>query len=374
MLFGHPKMDTHRLGDTERRLVNAVGSDYEWVPRCGTRVFRLPAARVFYLLGRHAIAAAAKECLGFGGRLWLPQYFCSHTCSAIAGAGIRTAVYVDNPLRAEPDWNTLQASPGDAVLFVNFFGVRGQVAVAAWQEKHSHVAAIEDHSHDPFSTWAHQSRAAFAIASLRKTIPIPDGGVLWSPATRRLPSKPGTGAWTGSGLKLAAMIYKRDYLTAAVEDEELFQALRRLQTTGDEAQSSEPMSTISPWSLEYVCRGVSVTLRNRRQENVRLFVEHAKGLSFSSFGCRLGYTSWPEGHCPFNPLLVFRDEYTRNLCRDHLVENRVYAPIHWPNQPGIPAPDGGTQYLLTIPLDFRCTADDVHRVLNVLAAFVSKLD
>ena len=135
--------------------------------------------------------------------------------------------------------------------------------------------------------------------------------------------------------------------------------------------SDEPISSISPWSFEYVCRGVSVKLRAQREKNVRLFVELAEGAIVSNSVLRLGYTRWADGQCPFNPLLVFRDERIRDLCKDHLVANGVYAPIHWPDQSGIPAADGGKEFLLTIPLDFRCTAEGVHRVLNVLAAFVT---
>lgn len=352
--------------------MRSIGSEFEWTPLIGGPANALPIQRILFLLGRHAIVAAARECLGFGRRLWLPQYFCSHTTEAISATGIPTAIYVDHPLRKEPDWSTLQPSPGDAVLFVNYFGVRGQEAFLAWQEAHRHVAAIEDHSHDPFSAWAHQSRAAFAIASLRKTIPIPDGGMLWSPAMRRLPSEPRPGAFTGSALKLAAMIYKRDYLLAAAEDELLFQAMRRLQTAGDEALSEEPISSISPWSFEYIDRGVSANLRVQREENVRLFVKAAQRVICSSSDFQLGFVSWPEGHCPFNPLLVFRDEYSRQLCKDHLVANRVYAAIHWPGQAGIPAADGGLEYLLTIPFDFRCSAEVVRRVLDVLEAFTRR--
>lgn len=352
--------------------MRSIGSEFEWTPLGGGPASALPSQRILFLLGRHAIVAAARECLGFGRRLWLPQYFCTHTSDAISAAGIPTAVYLDHPLRAAPDWSSLQPNAGDAVLFVNYFGVRRQAAFFAWQADYSHVAVIEDHSHDPFSAWAHHSRAAFAIASLRKTIPIPDGGMLWSPMMRRLPREPKPGVWAGSGLKLAGMIYKRDYLAANAEDEELFQAIRCLQTAGDEGLSDEPISSISPWSWEYIRRGVSVNLRVQRETNVRLFVELAEGILDSSAGLRLGFTCWPEGHCPFNPLLVFPDEHTRKLCRDHLVANRVYAPIHWPGQPGIAAADGGLEYLLTVPLDFRCTADDVQRVLEVLAAFVSR--
>jgi hypothetical protein len=355
-----------------RATMRSIGSEFEWTPLGGGPTHALPSQRLLFLLGRHAIEAAARECLGAGRRLWLPQYFCSHTADAISAARIPTATYLDHPLRGEPEWCSLRPSPGDAVLFVNYFGVRRQASFGAWQEEHNQIAVIEDHSHDPFSAWAYQSRAAFAIASLRKTVPIPDGGMLWSPAMRRLPSEPRPGTFTGSGLKLAAMIVKRDYLTSAADDEALFQAMRRLQTAGDEALSEESISSISPWSFEYVGHGVSTNLRVQREENVRLFVELAQRVISNSSDFRLGYTSWPEGHCPLNPLLVFRDEYTRNLCKNHLVGNRVYAPIHWPGQAGIPAADGGQEYLLTIPLDFRCSARDVRRVLDLLEAFTRR--
>ena len=75
----------------------------------------------------------------------------------------------------EPRWETIGAGRGDAVLAVNFFGAgtgtgwADQRAAADW-------LLVEDHSHDPFSPWAVGSNADFAFSSLRKTLPVPDGG------------------------------------------------------------------------------------------------------------------------------------------------------------------------------------------------------
>ena len=73
------------------------------------------------------------------------------------------------------------------MLAVNFFGIRKGKAWQDWLSQHKDIILIEDHTHDPFSTWAQQSTAHYAMASLRKTLPIPDGAILWSPQKMSLP-------------------------------------------------------------------------------------------------------------------------------------------------------------------------------------------
>ena len=74
----------------------------------------------------------------------------------------------------------------DVVLAVNYFGVRAGEPWQQWREKHACVL-LEDHSHDPVSGWAQSSRADYAFSSLRKTMPVPDGAILWSPLGHPLP-------------------------------------------------------------------------------------------------------------------------------------------------------------------------------------------
>jgi hypothetical protein len=73
---------------------------------------------------------------------------------------------------------------------------------------------IEDHSHDLLAPRALESRADYAIASLRKTLPLPDGGVVWSPRDRSVPPELSiTGQHASSALlRLSGMILKRDDL------------------------------------------------------------------------------------------------------------------------------------------------------------------
>jgi hypothetical protein len=69
---------------------------------------------------------------------------------------------------------------------MNYFGLRTPPDL----ELPEGVEVLEDHSHDPVSAWAEQSSADFCLASLRKTLPINDGGALWSPVGHRLPPAP----------------------------------------------------------------------------------------------------------------------------------------------------------------------------------------
>ncbi len=86
---------------------------------------------------------------------------------------------------------TLQPRAGDAILAVDYFGARHGAAWRAFQAGRQDTLLIEDHSHDPQSTWATSSTADYAFASLRKTMPISDGAILWSPRGRALPADAG---------------------------------------------------------------------------------------------------------------------------------------------------------------------------------------
>ena len=111
---------------------------------------------------------------------------------------------------------------GDAIFWVNFFGLGIKPPfgfVPDW------VEIIEDHTHDPWSVWAYESTANWCVASLRKTLPLGNGGVLWSPAGHPLPSaSPVTPERHTAALEkfLAAMLLKKRYLWHAFDPEKRF--------------------------------------------------------------------------------------------------------------------------------------------------------
>ena len=124
--------------------------------------------------GRHALRAL----LAWGSRaqgwrrLLIPSYFCQDVVPAVKSE-VDVAVYEHAPTELRPEscrgrrWRC--RSRGCDLWDAPAHEIRGSPVV------------VEDHSHDPSSPWAASSSAHYAVASLRKTMPLPDGGVLWSP-------------------------------------------------------------------------------------------------------------------------------------------------------------------------------------------------
>lgn len=91
-------------------------------------------------------------------KLWLPSYICGEVIDALDS--IEVAFYKDHPL-LHPAGLPGRVKDGEAVLRVNFFGLRG-----AEEAERSQGEVIEDHTHDPLGPWARASRATYAFASL----------------------------------------------------------------------------------------------------------------------------------------------------------------------------------------------------------------
>ena len=111
-------------------------------------------------------------------RMWMPEYFCYEVIATIAKqTGIEIVYYLDLP--KGNDGMMVEALPyqnGDVLFRVNYFGMRDFRS-----NKNIPIPVIEDHSHDLLGHWALYSDADWCIASLRKTLPLPEGGMMWSP-------------------------------------------------------------------------------------------------------------------------------------------------------------------------------------------------
>ena len=106
-------------------------------------------------------------------RIWMPDYFCYEVIDTIKEqTGIEVMFYEDNPLH-EAQVENLPFKDGDVLLRMNFFGMRGLRS-----NKKILCPVIEDHSHDPFGHWALYSDADWCISSIRKILPLPEGGMM----------------------------------------------------------------------------------------------------------------------------------------------------------------------------------------------------
>jgi hypothetical protein len=296
-------------------------------------------------------------------RLWLPSYYCQPVVAAFLSAGLEGRLYPDLPDRAVPSCQGLTASPNDVVLTVNYFGLRSSCDLPI--DLPDGVVVIEDHTHDPWSAAAHNSSADYCFASLRKTVPVPDGGVLWASEGRPLPpAPPSTESRSRAAyLKLTAMALKAMFLKGQPIDKDDYRSIFLL---GETEMGVGPSAAPSPYTQSYLGAFRPVEWRRARRANFNAFAAHAS----DGPRCRLLLPS--SSDCSPNLcVLVFERPNDRARVREELVREKVYPAVHWPMER--PALSGTTtadrslaERALSLHCDPRYDPRDMERVADIL--------
>ncbi len=346
-----------------------VGSEFHWdpaaLPIAGSAPEPLlPRRAELFATGCGALGAMLRR-LAPRGRLHMPSFFCMGVAEALS-ADVPIAWYRHLPDGQGPRLATPRAAPGDVVLAQNLFGRDDREPWDAWARTHPGVTVVEDHSHDPFSDWARTSTAPYAVASLRKTLPLPDGGLLWSPRGLDVPAPSGPES-PGAHLKLAAMLLKQAWLGGRAVPKDGFRALQqRGESTllGSAGPASALTATVLPLLDLAGLRAAST--RNARE----LIAALAAG---PSRPWRI-LTGGPAGAAPFRVQVLCASAGVRDALLAHLAGHGIFAPVHWrQDRTGVWSGDEAAADLaariLTVPVDHRCEPGDVRRVAEVLAAF-----
>ena len=347
------------------------GSDFHWiglpsVPDAG-RAHPVPwASGLLLSSGRDALRLVLSTGMRSRGwrRLWVPEYFCQQVTAALVRPGLELRLYADSPLYPAPPLP--DASPGDAVLVVNYFGLRSATRVAPSDG----VDIIEDHSHDPTSSWAGSSSADFCVASLRKTLPIPDGGVVWSPRGHRLPAAPRivNQRKRATASKLAGMLLKAMYL----DNHDIERATyRALLVEGEQALHVPAVSGIGDVSRALVSAWPLRAWREARRRNHALLATRLAGVE----GLRV---LMPDGEdtVPFSCVVLAESADRRERMRKWLIANRVFPAVLWPLDDTVLAVGvearGISRRILSIHCDGRYDASDIGRVADLVSGVADR--
>lgn len=340
------------------------GSDFHYIsPRgIGENTLRdfFPSAN-FYADGRQALIHLYRS--QHWKRLWVPEYFCYDVISSLKEAGLDLRFYADYP-DYHKDGNTLQAiqkggyfRPTDAILRVNYFGTRSYRGPDKMI-----IPVVEDHTHDLMGSWATNSHADWCIASLRKSLPVPEGGMLWSPVGLRLPVAPEVSEENEqiATIRWESMRLKAKYLTGEQVDKEAFRAgfvdteeyFDRAEVCALDYESTEFLKSfdIRDWY-------------NRKRENWKLLRDIKKDdirvVSPEDMGCY-----------PFSLVLLFDSIDERDRVRKELIAHNIYPAILW-GIPHCPAEGELFQFsrrMLSIHCDGRYTADDIQQMKFIIEA------
>lgn len=294
-------------------------------------------------------------------RIWMPEYFCYNIIEYLQRkTGIEVSFYYDYPGNDDNmAISDISFMEGDVLLRMNYFGLR-----SFRSERQIPVPVIEDHSHDLTGDWATNSDADWCIASLRKVIPIPEGGILWSPKGHSLDFKSES---TRINDELAfkrwrAMDEKDRYLRGEIIDKESFR-LSFVET--EDAFDVLDMSCIDKRSMEFL-QGFDLSLWNStKKRNWEILV----GLASNN---RIKVLR-PERDdmVPFSLIILFENEMQRDRIRRELISSSIYPAVLWH------VPDHShdevrsfSKRMLSIHCDGRYKEKDIEELYNTINAII----
>jgi len=313
-----------------------------------------------YACGRHAIDAIVAA-RGWK-RIWIPAYFCYEVIAHIQATGIEVKLYDDNPLREDDDAlvRSLDYRDGDVLLRMNYFGLRGKR-----NNDGIMVPVIEDHTHDLTSEWARKSDADYCIASIRKSLPVAAGGILWSPKGLPLPDgiRATAECETMADMRYEGMQMKHDYLKQMSVDKDAF---REKFLTSEELIEKLGLSGMDRESNEIACNLNIGMWTELRADNWHIAYELLK----DSFTILKPFSGeyWQN---PFSLIILCDSAEERTALRTHLIKNLIYPAILWqvPEDTEFGSVLDISQRMLSIHVDARYSRNDIHELCNRIAQY-----
>ena len=223
------------------------------------------------------------------------------------------------------------------------------------------IPVVEDHTHDLIGPWAANSNADWCIASLRKTLPLAEGGILWSPKHHRLHEEP---EHTDINKELAsirwnAMKKKSLYLDGELEDKSKF---RHDMVMTEEQFDTLPTSALDEDTKSYLQQFDIVKWYEGKKDNWRALKDMCSS--------RFTVMEPEESNCyPFSFTLLFNSESERNDFRKSLIDRRVYPALLW-NVPGCDY-TGARDFscrMLSIHCDSRYNEEAINELRGIIEA------
>ena len=278
---------------------------------------------VYFASGRQAI-----EALAFFRnyrRIFVPSYFCRESLDRLRWI-LPVDVYDFIPGDNFYDTiKTLDLKSGDAILRVNYFNLN------SWRPSFDIPAdIIEDHTHAPVSDWSMFSDADYCIASLRKAFPVSDGGILWSPKNKKLPSQPKRDHMVAEVMaeRYAAMELKHDYLAAydklenPQRQKNFFREIFVRTEDGFEHFPISDMSAVSHSIME------SLNIDEWNVDKAKNW-ELLRGAFPDALRYKVLEPSDPD-IVPFSFILLFDTKENRDAAKQAMITNQIYPAVLWP--------------------------------------------
>ena len=316
-----------------------IGSEY-WeydgeLKKDNTRFWNFGKDTKFVLSGRTAIFYILKNILLEKNvkKAYLPSYSCKSMEIAFIDLGIEIEYY-DVYFNETLKYNIDLENDSDIFFAMNYFGyseTNMEEYIKKFKEKGKIV--IEDITHSILSKKRYSEYSDFLIASLRKWFPISSGAIavnLKESFILKLSENTNEKLVT---LKDLAMENKRNYINKYEEnnildnqeDKDIF--LKQYSESNKILENDYQNYKIDENSYK-VLMGIDIEeIIKKRRENAKLIYEKLS----KNLNIKFLVNNFKEDDCLLFVPIILNNKIRDNL-RDFLIKNKVYLPIHWPQE------------------------------------------
>ena len=344
------------------------GSEFHWVEGETTDNEFIKCPYRLYGSGRDALISLLIYGIKHNNwkRIIVPYYYCSEVIYAITQLNIKILFYNDSPIINDLlEIDKIEFIENDILLRVNYFALRRFRSNMRLQSKK--IIVIEDHTHDPWSTWAKNSDADWCFASLRKVLPVPDGGILWSRDNNYLPSVATTTSHNiSTDKKLLAMFLKKQYLEGNYSNKKLY---LQMYHDGEKGIFNGIVSGIS-LITEEICKKYPIMEWRQKKLNNYKYLH----LNLSDVNKFQVLNPEENGIIPFSFIIFFESKEKRNYFNNCLISENIFPAILWPtnidsNKYKRPNNMIFEDLMISIHCDFRYNIKD----MNIMIQKIKKI-
>lgn len=320
---------------------------------------------LFYT-GRHAIRHVVDSIQKLRGKhtLWLPKYYCQHVTHWINQVYDDVHYYDIDPFNVDAgsavDWGLFNKDK-DIVLLNNFWGLF-EYDLSAKEEL---PIIIEDHSHGWMSSGCLHSQADVCISSLRKTLPVPLGGIAWAPH--------------GSRVKIDFEVMEPQ------NSDKVHQFIEASWMPMERAMQLKEQCKLENNKQQYLSLfGDAEAFLHEQYEVMPIAKPHETVLKtflkkdYNLYKDKNFKTLFPvlnnvgafkilnkEGDVSFGLDLVFANREDFNNLKSYLIQHKIYPSELWPGN----SIEQEYKYLLNIHIDFRYNTSDMDYLAQTLINF-----
>ncbi|MDM9630303.1 hypothetical protein [Robiginitalea aurantiaca] len=295
--------------------------------------------------------------------IWIPYYYCPFVKAWLEHNFNNIEYYTLDSFDhgTEINWSEFR-NANDVLIVNNYWGIKTS-RIPGGQRP----VVIEDHSHGWLSKGCLESTADFCIASLRKTVPLPLGGIAWKPK-----------------LSASAIPLGENRNEVGVDDkgmelcwETLAEAMRSKRQCRSVSEKSAYLNLHSKGEailqIHFDVLPVASDKKGVLENYAFRDYNSVKAKNFKILAPKIDENSFFKilqngSYTPFGLLLAFKDRDGFQELKKYLISHSIYPAELWPDTVN----SGGYKYLMNIHIDLRYSENDMTYIAGCINSWIQQ--